>query len=103
MVVVTLTVDETNGAVGVGGGGGGGGGTPVPVPHHNPLMHNQTPSADGGSGGGGIGGTPYSGTPPLAPRSGTPPLGRAVQVDPIRPKLRPPGTKRLKLNCDALL
>jgi len=26
-----------------------------------------------------------------------------VQVDPIRLKLKPPGTKRLKLNCDALL
>jgi len=71
VVVVTLTVDETNGAVGVSGGGGG---TPVPVPHHNPL-HNRTPSADGGSGG--VGGTPRSGTPPLAPRSGTPPLGHA--------------------------
>ena len=23
--------------------------------------------------------------------------GRAVQVDPIKPKLKPPGTKRLKL------
>jgi hypothetical protein len=30
-------------------------------------------------------------------------LGRAVQVDPIKPKLKPPGTKRLKLNCDVLL
>ena len=29
--------------------------------------------------------------------------GRAVQVDPIKPKLQPPGTKRLKLNCDILL
>jgi len=29
--------------------------------------------------------------------------GRAVQVDPIKPKLKPPGTKRLKLHCDALL
>jgi hypothetical protein len=27
----------------------------------------------------------------------------AVQVDPIKPKLKPPGTERLKLNCgDAL-
>jgi hypothetical protein len=26
-----------------------------------------------------------------------------VQVDPIEPKLKPPGTKRLKLNCDILL
>ena len=30
-------------------------------------------------------------------------LGWAVQVDPIKPKLRPPGTKRLKPNCDVLL
>jgi len=29
--------------------------------------------------------------------------GRAVQVYPIKPKLKPPGTKRLKLNCDVLL
>jgi hypothetical protein len=29
--------------------------------------------------------------------------GRAVQVDPIRPTLKPTGTKRLKLNCDVLL
>jgi hypothetical protein len=26
-----------------------------------------------------------------------------VHVDPIRPKLKPPGTQRLKLNCDVLL
>jgi len=26
-----------------------------------------------------------------------------VQVDPIIPRLKPPGTKRLKLNCDMLL
>jgi hypothetical protein len=26
-----------------------------------------------------------------------------VQVDPMKPKLNPPGTKRLKLNCDTLL
>jgi hypothetical protein len=29
--------------------------------------------------------------------------GEAVQVDPIKPELKPPGTKRLKLNCDVLL
>ena len=29
--------------------------------------------------------------------------GRAVQVNPIIPKLKPPGTKLLKLNCDELL
>ena len=26
-----------------------------------------------------------------------------MQVDPIKPKLKPPGTKRLNLNCDVLL
>jgi hypothetical protein len=26
-----------------------------------------------------------------------------VQVDPIKPQLKPPGNKRLKLNCDVLL
>ena len=29
--------------------------------------------------------------------------GRAVQVYPIKPKLKPPGTERLKLNCAILL
>jgi hypothetical protein len=29
--------------------------------------------------------------------------GKAVQVDPINPKLKPPQTKRLKLNYDELL
>jgi len=31
------------------------------------------------------------------------PRGRTVQVDPIKPKLKPPGAKRLKLDCDLLL
>jgi hypothetical protein len=26
--------------------------------------------------------------------------GKAVQVDPIKPTLKAPGAKRLKLNCD---
>jgi len=26
--------------------------------------------------------------------------GRAVQLDPMKPKLKPPKTKRLKLKCD---
>jgi hypothetical protein len=30
-------------------------------------------------------------------------LGKAVQVDPINPKLKPPGTNCLKLKCDILL
>jgi hypothetical protein len=29
--------------------------------------------------------------------------GRAVQVDPVKPKLKPPGTKRLKPKCHVLL
>ena len=29
--------------------------------------------------------------------------GRAVQVNPMKPKLKPPGTERLKLQCDTLL
>ena len=29
--------------------------------------------------------------------------GRAVQVDPIKPTLKPPGTRRLKLKCHKLL
>jgi len=29
--------------------------------------------------------------------------GKAVQVDPIKPKLKPPGTKRLKLKTDVVL
>ena len=29
--------------------------------------------------------------------------GRAVQVDPIKPTLKPTGAKRLKLKCDVLL
>jgi hypothetical protein len=30
-------------------------------------------------------------------------LGTTVQVDPMKPELKPPGTKRLKLKCDILL
>jgi len=29
--------------------------------------------------------------------------GRAVQIDPLKPKLKPPGTEPLKPNCDILL
>jgi hypothetical protein len=29
--------------------------------------------------------------------------GRAVQVDPTKPQLKPPSTERLKLQCDVLL
>ena len=34
---------------------------------------------------------------------GGPACGRALQADPMKPKLKPPGTKRLKLNRDILL
>jgi hypothetical protein len=30
-------------------------------------------------------------------------LGRPLQIDPMIPKLKPPGTERLKLKCDVLL
>jgi hypothetical protein len=43
---------------------------------------------------------------PLSGGGGVPHLparGEAVQVDPIESKLKPPGTKRSKLNCDILL
>jgi len=30
-------------------------------------------------------------------------IGGAVQVDPMKPKMKPPGTMRLKLKCDILL
>ena len=30
-------------------------------------------------------------------------LSRAVQLDPMKPKWKPPGTKRLKLKCDIQL
>jgi len=36
-------------------------------------------------------------------KSGRGGRGRAVQVDPIKPALKAPGTKRLKLKCDVLL
>ena len=36
-------------------------------------------------------------------RVALPPHGRAVQVDPTKPKLKPPRTKHLKLKCDTLL
>ena len=36
-------------------------------------------------------------------KSGLAGRGRAVQVDPIKPTLKPPGTERLKLKCDSQL
>ena len=47
-------------------------------------------------------GTAPAPTEPATPESGSPP-GRAVQVDPIKLKLKAPGTKRLKLKRDKLL
>jgi hypothetical protein len=31
------------------------------------------------------------------------PQGRAVQVDPMKPKLKPPGTRRLKVKCQIMI
>jgi hypothetical protein len=64
----------------------------------------------GGAGGGGGHGArkvPQNTAPRLqrvlrVPRP-DPHLGRAVQVDPIKPTLKAPGTKRLKLKCHKLL
>ena len=53
-------------------------------------LRRYSPGGGGGGGGGGHGG-------------GLDDLGRAVQVDPMKPNLKPPGTKRLKLNCGILL
>jgi len=41
----------------------------------------------------------------VAPATGRrrPHRGRPVQLDPIKPKLKPPGSERLKLKCDVLL
>ena len=51
-------------------------------------------------GGGVQGDTPW--TPPHGKGSGGG-RGRAMQVDPMKPKLKLPGTKRLKPRCDTLL
>ena len=58
------------------------------------------------AGGGGAPRRNHGQGPPRAAQSqGAPPgaQGRAVQVDPIKPKLKAPGTKRFKLKCDTLL
>ena len=39
---------------------------------------------------------------PLPHGQDEPHHGKAVQVEPMKPKLKPPGTKRLKLKCDSL-
>ena len=63
-----------------GGGGVGGEGSVG--------SQGQESGSGGGGGGGGSGGEGQ---------------GRAAQVDPIKPKLKPPGTKRLNLHYDAPL
>jgi hypothetical protein len=45
---------------------------------------------------------PPAAAPPLL-WSALPYNGRAVQVDPMKPKLKPPGTKLSKLNGDIML
>ena len=59
---------------------------------------------EGGSGGG-EGGSGRSAQSFRTSRVGLPPVGpgRAVQFDPIKPTLKPPGTKRSKLFCIMLL
>jgi len=50
-----------------------------------------------------VGGDPGRGGVPQHHRLPDRHRGRAVQVDPIEPMLKPPGTKHLKLKCDELL
>jgi hypothetical protein len=52
---------------------------------------------------GGVGRGAQPPAPLPAGRGGRPRPGRAVQVDPIKPNLKLPGTERLKLTCDELL
>jgi len=60
-------------------------------------LHGGEGGAGRGRGGGGHGG------PGRRRRGGRARRGRAVQLDPIKPKLKAPGTKRLKLEYDYLL
>jgi hypothetical protein len=46
---------------------------------------------------------PGCGRAPHGLRRRVPHEGRVLQVDPMKPKLKPPGTKRLKLKCDLSL
>ena len=54
-------------------------------------------------GGSGIGVVLAGAATSAAPLAGGVQLGRAVQVDSIKPKVKPPGTKRLKLELDHML
>ena len=45
----------------------------------------------------------YTVVKPMAGRRHRHQHGRPVQLDPIKPNLKPPGTERLKLKCDVLL
>ena len=56
--------------------------------------------AGAGAGSGGAGVTPGRISPSILAAVSR---GRAVQVDPMKPKLKPPGTERLKLKCDTVL
>jgi hypothetical protein len=49
-----------------------------------------------------FGGVPAGAAAARAPCAGVR-RGRVVQIDPMKPKLKPPGTKRLKLEYDGLL
>jgi len=46
---------------------------------------------------------PWVAVGPLRADADHPQCGRAVQVDPIKPTLKAPGTKRLKVKCDESL
>jgi len=81
----------------------GGGGGEVEGAEENECA----PSPRGGRGGGGGGGSgggvidhPLASTSTSPPSS---PLGRAVQVDPMKPTLKVPGSKRLKLEAEKML
>ena len=84
-----------SGGVGVGGRGGGGGGDWSDSDEDDDRSGGGAAAAAGdaaataaAAGGGGC--RADGGTPP----------GRAVQVDPIKPTLKAPGSGRLKLKCD---
>ena len=55
----------------------------------------------GGGGGGGL--VSPSSAAAVSAQASAAVDGKAVQVDPMKPKLTPPGTQRLKLMCDMLL
>jgi len=99
------------GTPGIPGGGGGGGGTKASsrdILSGVLASLDRRSSPDGqdgelceiGDGGRGSGGDGEDGA---GGGGGVAELGRAVQVDPMNPRLKPPGTERLKVQWDMLL